>query len=274
VCAVPNGGTGLRALWPGLTPVLRDVVVGLSLVNVEPLRIGMGGESPEMLVHDVDQPLLRRRIFAGKGGEPYIPGSSMKGVLRTASLIVASGSGLPLHSALFGDWCGAEVADAADAGNYTFLRNIIYKSEGPSVMYEVLRSFCPTCLLYGGPGLAGRLQVSDFDVDNNVGWRIGRRTSVAINRRTGSAAKGRLFSYEYVEPNAVFRGQLRIVNAPTWLLSFLAASLMLLDEGVVKVGGFKSRGMGRVKIKEDDVRVVVRDYVDGVLDEEIDSPLI
>lgn len=85
--------------------------------------------------------------------------------------------------------------------------------------------------------------------DGNV---IGSRYGVKINRKTRVAEDNSLFSYEFVKPENIYRGELEINESSFDLtkeedkeaLKFLLASFLHVD----KIGGLKSRGLGRVKI--------------------------
>jgi len=123
----------------------------------------------------------------------------------------------------------------------------------------VVEGSIPICLLdliFGGPSILSHVRFGDSLPLNEA--RLGYRTMVAIDRRTGTARRGALFSVEYVEPGAEFGFRLVATNLPNYALGLLAEVLRDINDGVVRIGGLKSRGFGRVEFRE--LRVRIRDY--------------
>ena len=79
--------------------------------------------------------------------------------------------------------------------------------------------------------------------DNNE--KIGSRYGIRIDRRTKTTIPQSLFNYEFLRENNEFEGTLTFKDEiDKEDLKFILASLFHLDF----IGGFKSRGLGRVKI--------------------------
>ena len=255
-------------LWAGLMPVVRRARIALRLRNIEPLRIGAGREGTR-LGSSVDLPVYRQAVVIGDRvvEEPVIPGSSLKGVLRTAVMALSASCGLETHSGVGGDDCVSEIFH--NPGMFDKFR----ERNSADIVRSVLLGFCPACLMFGAPSLAGRVKVGDFVPVNGV--RLGVKTGVGINRRTGAAQRNVLYTVEFVEPGAVFEGSVEAVNVPNWMLSLLAAALLAIGQGWFKLGGFKSRGMGRVEAVG--AEIVVEDYSSdrclGELDKDVDEPV-
>lgn len=75
---------------------------------------------------------------------------------------------------------------------------------------------------------------------------IGSRYGIKIDRRTKSTVHNSLFNYEYLKAGTVFSGNIECAdNISKEDLKFLLASLFHLNF----IGGFKSRGLGKVEIK-------------------------
>ena len=75
---------------------------------------------------------------------------------------------------------------------------------------------------------------------------IGSRYGIRINRKTKSTIPQSLFNYEFLSRNNVFIGSLDINdNIKNEDLKFILACLFHLD----KIGGMKSRGIGKVRVK-------------------------
>ena len=80
----------------------------------------------------------------------------------------------------------------------------------------------------------------------NVEKFIGNRYGIRINRKTRSTVPQSLFNYEFLSRNNVFVGSLDINdNIKNEDLKFILACLFHLD----KIGGMKSRGIGKVRVK-------------------------
>ncbi len=262
--------------WAGLFPVIRRVLVTFGLRNLEPLRIGVG--RGERLGGSVDLPVYRQRVVRPDGSvaeEPVIPGSSLKGVLRTASMSLAAGCGLEAHSGVGGDDCVHVFESYAEkelGAGLSF--DNFRKHASPEDMRRVVLGFCPICMLYGAQSVSARIVIGDFVPGN--GASVGVKTGVGIDRRRGAAARGVLYRVEFVEPGTLFRGSISLVNAPNWLLGLFAKSLLMVSEGWLKLGGFKSRGMGRVEIDQGTLQVNVwepggNQPVLRALDDELDE---
>ena len=221
------------------------------LVNEEALHIGTAAVEAQK---GVDNPVERgcppeakdvaRRV-------PYIPGSSLKGVLRsTAERLVRSG--------LLGE--GRWVCNP-------FSREDKRREdrEGP----------CVICQIFGGGGerenrIASHVMVYDAFPQDPDSVRVRTRTRVAISRLKGGAAGGRLFSVELVEPGTRWRFRMRIINIDLEdeedeRAKVLRELLKLLRKGLIHVGGGRSVGLGRVKLEEAEVSIY--EIKDGALKE-------
>lgn len=76
--------------------------------------------------------------------------------------------------------------------------------------------------------------------------KIGDRYGIKINRKTRVAEDNSLFNYEFVKSNNIFCGELEISeNLDEKDLKFLLSSFLHVD----RIGGLKSRGLGKVEIR-------------------------
>ncbi len=219
--------------WVFHFPLFRTTTISFTIVAVEPLRIGSQREVGGL----TDLPVVRIM----KDGErvPFIPGSSLKGVLRT----ISEG----LWSSIMGEY-----VHAGNDGNPVCPRaeDVIKKfKKGENSLdkakREIARALCPVCLTFGVPSFMSKVLVGDFFPTS---YSIGIITQASIHRKKGTAQSPR--QVEYVEPGSNFKGSLKLINAPNWMVSMILASLYLIDKGLVKLGGHKSRGFGAVKIED------------------------
>ncbi|AWR98081.1 hypothetical protein DFR86_11405 [Acidianus sulfidivorans JP7] len=104
----------------------------------------------------------------------------------------------------------------------------------------------------GDQALGSAILFSDFVTKNAID--VYERSHIEINLARGSV--NHLFSVEYVPENNVFEGSIISRNLPLSDLSgiiFIIKTLM--DTGLVRVGGFKSRGYGVVRFDINKVKV-------------------
>jgi CRISPR/Cas system CSM-associated protein Csm3 (group 7 of RAMP superfamily) len=73
------------------------------------------------------------------------------------------------------------------------------------------------------------------------------RTGVAIDRRTGQAKGGALYEMETI-CGRTFYGEIAVQNIGLWQLGLLWLVLDRVDDGTLRLGFGKSRGLGRVRL--------------------------
>jgi len=237
--------------WFGLHKLIRRVVFEATLECVEPLRVGAGRGAAAF--EPVD--LVVVKVRDANGHEyPYIPGSSLKGAIRSHCVKLMRSAGLRVCDGLPGATClrGNEFDELERAGlsHEDIIRAIASRSIDAGI--------CLGCLIFGAPGLASHTRFYDAYPEN---YRLGYRTMVAIERRTGAARRGALFSVEYVEPGSRFSFRIEFLNLPNYAIGVVAEALRDMDLGLLKLGGLKTRGFGWVKIV--DLRVTCWDFVQG-----------
>lgn len=235
--------------WFGFHVPLRSFVLGCELTNVEPLRVG-AGRSGGGVFELTDLVVLRLRDQTGNEA-PVVPGSSWKGVFRSHCVRVARSrelgvcDGVPGATHLRGN-----EFDELERGGATALDKLRRMVDGSIRV-------CLNCLVFGAPGLASHVVFFDSLLR---GFRLGSRTMVAINRRTGATHPGALFTVEYVEPGSRVPLEVRAFNLPNYALGWLVKVIKDIDLGLVKIGGLKSRGFGGMRVEKDSLKLVVVDH--------------
>jgi CRISPR-associated RAMP protein (TIGR02581 family) len=118
---------------------------------------------------------------------------------------------------------------------------------------EIYRLSCFVCRLFGNTSLAGRLRLSDaYPLDPNSVVSE-ERNGVAIDRVFGCVAVGP-FNYEVVTAGT-FKCRISLRNFTIAQLGLLALALRDLELQRVAVGFAKSRGLGKVNAKVSDFTV-------------------
>lgn len=160
--------------------------------------------------------VLHARKLVGNDFEIYIPGSSVKGALRSAASRIAEAYGFKS--------CGEINPDR--------IREAHHK-EG----------ICDVCRLFGYPGMKFRspLIVSDFTTNKVQTVTL---TRVTINDKTLTAEKGKLYTMEHVLPGTEFSGTVRLAENAKDLLP-----LLLLAIAELRTGRFGRRSIVDTKIE-------------------------
>jgi len=233
--------------WFGLHKLLRRVEIRGTVVNVEPLHVGAGKASEAF--EPTDQVVVKVR--KADGSEiPVIPGSSWKGAIRTYVTKLMRSVGLNVCNGLAGNSClrGEEFKEFER-------RRTGYEDVIRAVTNGEIK-ICLACLIFGSPGFASHARF--FDSSTIEGYRLGYRAMIAIDRRTGAARRGALFTTEYIEPGAKFSFRIELLNMPNYAVGIIAEALLDMNMGLLKIGGLKTRGFGWVRIE--DMEINVYDY--------------
>lgn len=187
--------------------------------------------------------LLDRAVVRNGKGDLYVPGSTIKGKVRHAAEQIATTLGF--RSSHF--------------------------SHRPDYRMCQGAALCDVCRLFGSPRAGEKLFFADATIHEDLaplfhapGWQrqlpvyqTWERTQVAMHRRTGIAAEGRLFSSEFAVPVLVFRGSIdgtidtSTAHPQVSALHLLLASLWTIEG----LGGDGTRGAGRCAIEVTSLRV-------------------
>lgn len=232
--------------WTSSKIFLRETVFGGEFVALSPLRIGAGGEPP--LGSLVDLAVIRINI--GSSQVPYIPGSSLKGVFRSHAEAIARRKGLQTCSGLSKSTC-METKNYLDPSTGEqrldrYIESQISQNNSEKAMEAFFKTACLMCKIFGAPMYASKAAFSDaYPLEEPL---LGVRTGVAISRRTGAVAFGP-YQVEYIEPGARFSFSITLRNLPNYALGLIASVLDMVRAGEVRIGGFKTRGFGKVGIE-------------------------
>lgn len=216
----------------------RLLVMG-QLEATTPLRIGAGKSSDAT---ESDQPVLKD-IF----GRPLIPGSSLKGALRShiESILRAVEFTRPEAERR------TLVCDVLDDENICIPRSVgdPLRRDTRNGDAALIERSCMTCRLFGSPYVAAKLAIQDLAVDlDSWGDRYMLRDGVAINRDTGTADDGKKYDLEAVPAGTRFQFTMQVDNASEEELglTFLAVDALVNER--VQIGGARSRGLGWCKL--------------------------
>lgn len=178
--------------------------------------------------------------------EPFIPGSSIKGMLRSYAEKIART--LNEEAACIPYVTIKEARSDRSLLKYISCGELFkakYGKKDPHT-YDVYRDSCPICKLFGSTYFIGRLETSDAYIEQGSPYALEERHGVGIDRFTGGVAKRANFSLQVLS-RGTFTSSLRVRNFELWQLSLALISLKDFLNGFVRIGYGKSRGLGKVK---------------------------
>lgn len=213
-----------------------------------PLLVKAGGISANPSLPDMQ---FVRTYRADVGETVYIPGSSLKGVVRG----FVEKALRTLDDQNTWRWACPTFPDEQQS-----CAKRLEKEENSATVY---RRSCGACRIFGHTRLRGRAAFTDLFPIGDVTTEI--RYGVAISRLTHAVAHGP-FEME-VAVAGIFEGHLVLENYEIWQLGLLASALEAMNQGLVKVGFGKNRGFGEVEVTVKKARVdeVSGDYAPTTL---------
>jgi len=195
-------------------------------------------------------------ILQDPDGNPVLPGSTLKGSFRSFAERMAphlEQSACLLDASLSGTDCVA-VED--------FRRKVYDKYKEITKEQEKLKwlkdKTCDVCRLFGSPLQTSRIFFSDGKLIQG-GDDVQIRDGVCIDRDTETARYGAKYDFEVVTEGAVYEIFIDIENPEDKELALVGAALAEWEYGF-RLGGFTSRGLGKVRLKDTKIEQV--DYTD------------
>jgi len=196
------------------------------------------------------------------GGEEtiYLPGSSLKGVLRAHCERIArtiqerapeDTPPLSCNPIRGGNRWGRDDFACSKYFERKDVKDELehLEKEGELVGAVKHKRSCFICQMFGNTSLASHFRIADaYPVDTSQ-VKTEERNGVAIDRVFGSVAVGP-FQFEVVTQGD-FRTTLTLKNFTLAQLGLLALALRDLSEGRVSLGFAKSRGLGRIAVRFD-----------------------
>lgn len=125
---------------------------------------------------------------------------------------------------------------------------------------EIWENTCTICRLFGSPWLASRISFKDMFVKDEEEplHPLEVRNGVAIDRDTGTARARAKFDYEVVVPGIRFSFEAILENVEPWEAGLFCLVLKLWERGEIALGGRTSAGMGWGRLKNIKIEKVKR----------------
>lgn len=204
------------------------------------IRIGAGRSTSPV---SSDLPVVR-----DSANQPYIPGSSFKGVLRSyvESILrsLADNRRVVCNPTNNKEQC-------ITLNEMTNLREKRRQRNWNDQQFsrKILNKTCWVCQLFGSLWYASKLQIRDLHVQQDIWFdQFQQRDGVAIDRDTETAADKQLYDYEVVPAGVIFDFQAIVDNAENWQLGMLYLGLSAFKNGELTIGGGSSRGLGVIEL--------------------------
>ena len=178
--------------------------------------------------------------------EVYLPGSSLKGVIRSHSEKICR----TLQAQSVCEPFNPEKKEIPDK-NKPFISCSQYfknpKNTKANNSYAHYKASCPACRMFGSLKFKGRCFIDDaYAVGEAPRPHI--RDGVGIDRFKGSAKVGAKYDFEVIT-EGTFATEIHLVNFEMWQLELLLFTLRDLASGHVRIGMATSRGLGKIKVQ-------------------------
>lgn len=227
--------------------VSKTIVSG-DIILLKPLHIGAGDEGLDPV--QVDSPVLKNYKR-----EPVIPGSSLKGVLRSTLESVLR------NTAFSGKWTSCNVlfdAESCIETKFKTLKNI-YKGNPKELAETIYEESCDVCKLFGNKHLASKIQIKDMFIKGEAHFE--RRDGVGIDRDSGTAYPGAKYDFEIVPAESRFDFYMTAENLDIEQRKLFNLILKLLKNGEIFIGGQTSRGLGQIQLIDENINEINKDNI-------------
>ena len=226
-----------------LKRMINNAKIGLKIIPVDPLLIKSG----QATVGGVDMSFVRLHKH-GEKEEPYLPGSSLKGMIRAyAEKICRSLRAEPVPVCL--PYVKPRDEGERERSQASCGLRLDQCGDTPSSA-QIYNVSCPVCRLFGSHKFIGRCAASDAylteDARKKGGHVLEIRNGVAIDRFTGGAAPSALYDLE-VLTKGEFETVIDLRNFERWQIGLLGLVLREMEDELVRIGFGKSRGLGKIR---------------------------
>jgi len=206
-------------------------VLSFSIKPRGPLLVRAGHTAPDralLFEHNVEMP------HGASAAVPFIPGSSLKGVIRNHFERIATSCGIRACDPFSSSACGRGASSQESAE----------MSEG-KFYSEVL---CAACKVFGCEASAGRFWIEDAMPSASDPPTRQLRATLPIDRLLGCGRSASAADFEAVV-GGEYRTRIMLENFELWQLGMIAIVLMDLDDGYIQIGGLRSKGYGLVSVE-------------------------
>jgi len=205
-------------------------------------------------------------------GEFVLPGSSLRGVLRSHAEKIAR-TLATLNCAESGEFlviCPACDPHAANSTPLASCNSLLRNQISPDMEVKE-EQLCLACRLFGSSYRGSRLYVSDGYLVNSPRFKI--MDFLAIDRFTGGGKEGAKFDAQILwKPD--FKVRIFLENPKEWELGWLMLVFKDMNDGLLPIGSGQNKWFGNVKIENECIKFGVisdRFVLDGLTTEASNS---
>jgi CRISPR-associated RAMP protein (TIGR02581 family) len=213
-------------------------------------------------------------VVRNADGLPFIPGSSLKGVVRAQMERVLRSAppdlGFEACDPLSAPCVSSQDKDQfiQDVGRLIENKQLPEQRQEQEFSQRLWNKTCTVCRLFGSSWIASRLAFKDAFLRNAEDLPVTTqiRDGVGIDRDLGAARTGIKYDFEVVVPGAQFGIEIAAENVEQWELGLLLVILRPWEEGHLAIGGKSTRGPGWGMLKRSSVhRAEQQDLFDYLL---------
>jgi CRISPR-associated protein Csm3 len=191
-------------------------------------------------------------VVKGPDGTPFIPGSSIKGAVRSLTERILRTLNQEPYLWACDPFAAPCVPD--DKKNSLWQQAEQQDRNQADILFSerVWEASCTACRLFGSPWFSGRVAFKDAFLLNGDDMPVVTqiRDGVGIDRDLGAARTGVKYDFETVVPGARFGIEILTENLYDWEIGLLLAVLQMWKEGGIALGGKTTRGPGWGRLKE------------------------
>ncbi|MDT7924207.1 MAG: CRISPR-associated RAMP protein Csx7 [Chlorobiota bacterium] len=197
-------------------------------------------------------------------GVPFIPGSSLKGVVRTyVERVLRTLDGMNTQHPEQRLWACDPLDEKNRCVTADRKKELLAEAGEDDARFTGLiwQHSCTACRLFGSPWLASRVAFQDAMLANRESLlRLTEvRDGVGIDRDLGSAKAGIKYDFETVPAGAEFRITIVVENAEEWEAGLLLLALKAIEKGELPIGGKTTRGPGWGELVDLEVQHIGKD---------------
>lgn len=250
----------------------RYIIEG-DLVAVTALHIGAA--------ENVFQPNgCKNPFFRDANNMPLIPGSSLKGAMRSfLEQYFSSGLGkriFPGKEIVYLEHICNEENPCANPKQDKELEKILQKRKDNDVEIKLAKylfgeegkqgKLCMVCRLFGSQYSAAKFSVRDAGViDESFDGKFEIRSGVTIDRNLGISADGKKFEVEVVPKETAFSFHAILENGNEIEWEIIQWLLRAMKIGLIQIGGMKSRGLGEIKLENIKYQIINQNNIENYL---------
>jgi CRISPR-associated protein Csm3 len=233
-------------IYNHLKALKEKIVIRGTLEPLTPLHIGWQ--------RSFDPASSDAPVIKDPRGNPFIPGSSFKGIVRSFVEGFLDGavddSKKDLKPCFITD--DNPCIKKKDLEQYDQFDDAKERK-----MAHILKQACPVCRIFGGAYMGSKLKIKDMRVKQEE-WHeafLRIRDGIVIDRESRTAKDKGKYDFETVSPDVTFDMEIIGDNLEEHEKGLLFIAFDLISQGYGSLGGNVSRGTGRIKIHVTEIEI-------------------